>query len=581
MHSGETWSVAHQPTLKRATKYEAIFSLGRAEFRRVDGSIETHVEISVSPEEDVELRRVSITNRSRETRTIDVTSYAEVVLAAAAADASHPAFSNLFVQTELLEAQQAILCTRRPRSGTETPPWLLHVMTVHGPTVGPASFETSRDAFIGRGRTAADPVALSQAHLTGTAGAVLDPVVAVRNRIVIKPHQRVQLHIVTGMCETREAALATVEKYVDRHAAARVLELAWTHNQVLLRRLDTTETDVQIYERLASNVLFSSRMLRASEGVVARNRRGQSGLWGYGISGDLPIVLVRISDIGEVLLVRHMLMVHGYWREKGLLVDLVIWNEDPSGYRQELQDRIAALVSLLTDVNLIDKPGGVFLRRGEQMSEEDKVLIQTVARVIVTDTAGPLVDQVEKIGAAEKGTNLFPARDRRATMSSSSSSSSSTSSLSLSWSSTSTAASSPLEPSPLPSDASTAAGAPGATLAAFNGLGGFTQDGREYVITTDAMMKTPAPWVNVIANPWLKAAPMFHRSGLGNSTRTFVDGGSRFQRSNSGASSRRNERFGGVARSCGARGCFLVANFPSTRPPSWWSFPRGGWWRAS
>ena len=131
------WSVAHQPTLRAATGYEAVFSQGRAEFRRRDEEIGCHVEISVSPEDDIELRRITISNHGRTKRTIELTSFAEVVLATPASDASHRTFSNLFVQTELDRDRHAILCTRRPRSGGEKPPWMLHLMVAHGATLGP------------------------------------------------------------------------------------------------------------------------------------------------------------------------------------------------------------------------------------------------------------------------------------------------------------------------------------------------------------------------------------------------------------------------------------------------------------
>jgi len=305
------WSIAHQPTLVRSTRYEAIFSQGRAEFRRLDHDIDTHVEISISPEDDIELRRITVSNRGRTPRAIELTSFAEVVIAHAAADAAHPAFSNLFVQTELVPAHQAILCTRRPRSGDERPPWMIHVMAVHGAVDGEPSYETSRAAFIGRGRSVRDPIAMHQATLTGSAGAVLDPIVAIRNRVVLAPDETARIHVVTGMAETRDAALGLIEKYRDRHAADRVFELSWTHSQVVQRRLEATSAETHLYERLASNVLYANPTLRAPSSLLARNRGGQSGLWAYGISGDLPIVLVRIADVAHINLVRQLVKYPG------------------------------------------------------------------------------------------------------------------------------------------------------------------------------------------------------------------------------------------------------------------------------
>ena len=463
--SGAFWSVAHQPTLARASRYEAIFSQGRAEFRRFDREIETHVEIAVSPEDDIELRRITLTNASRTERTLELTSFAEIVLTQAAADAAHPAFSNLFVQTEVLAAQQAILCTRRPRSGSERPPWMVHLMTVHGATVGETSYETARTQFIGRGRSASDPIAMYREALTNTDGSVLDPIVAIRNRVVLAPDAMIRIHFVTGVAETREGALALIEKYRDRNIADRVFELAWTHGQVVQRRLDATNADIQLYERLASHILYATSARRAPKSLLARNRGAQSALWAYGISGDVPIVLVRISDLVNIELVRHLVKAHAYWRLKGLTADLVIWNEDPSGYRQVLQDTIMAIIASasVAEASVLDKPGGIFVRRTEQFSEDDKILMQTVARVILDASDGSLVEQMER----------KPRIDA------------------------------PQPEAVVPRRAPVAVAAiERPDLVAFNGRGGFTSDGREYVITTAADARTPAPWSNVLANPY-------------------------------------------------------------------------------
>ncbi|MDX2024039.1 MAG: glucoamylase family protein [Deltaproteobacteria bacterium] len=469
LQTGTFWSAAHHPTRKAPSGYEVIFSEGRAEYRRRDGDIETFMEISVSPEDDLELRRISITNRGATPRRVELTSYAEVVLAMAAADVAHPAFSNLFVQTELLTDRQAILCTRRPRSGGERPPWMMHSMTVHGTASGGTSFETSRTNFIGRGRTVADPVALHEPTLGNSEGSVLDPIVSIRNTLVVQPDETSHVHIVTGMAETREGALALVEKYQDRHLADRVFELSWTQSQVVLRRLDVTEADTQLFGRLASNILYANAAMRAPASVIMRNRSGQSGLWGYGISGDLPIVLLRVADLSALPLVKQLVQAHVYWRLKGLATDLVIWNDDQSGYRQELHDGIINTIGSSADANLLDKRGGIFVRRTDQMSDDDKLVMQTVARVIVADTGGTLANQMDRRARGDvRVPPLAATRKRRAE----------------------------------PSEAASPATPSTPQLYAWNGLGGFSPDGREYVITTGPGLATPAPWVNVIANPW-------------------------------------------------------------------------------
>ena len=399
-------------------------------------------------------------------REIDVTSYAEVVLAPPAADALHPAFSNLFVQTEIIRQRQAILCTRRPRSHDEQAPWMFHLMAVHGAEIGEVSYETDRMQFIGRGRTVADPQAMSgPAALSGSEGSVLDPIVAIRYRITLDPEESVTINIVSGIGETREACLGLVEKYQDRRLADRVFDLAWTHSQVVLRQINASEADAQLYCRLASSIIYANASLRADPSVLIKNRRGQSGLWGYAISGDLPIVLLQIEDPANIDLVRQLIQAHAYWRLKGLAVDLVIWNEDHAGYRQLLHDQIMGLIAAGIEASEIDRPGGIFVRPADQISEEDRILFQTVARAIITDSRGALEDQINRRGQVEVTVPpLTPTRTHRA------------------------------EP---PADGRLSRG----DLTFFNGLGGFTPDGREYVITTADGQVTPAPWVNVLANP--------------------------------------------------------------------------------
>ncbi len=469
---GEVWSTAHQPTLKRAESYQAIFSEGRAEFRRRDavadggGDFETHTEIVVSPEDDIELRRVRITNRSRQRREIEVTSYAEVVMAPPDADAMHPAFSNLFVQTEIVRERRAIVCTRRPRAIGEQAPWMFALMAVRGADIGEASYGTDRLKFIGRGRSAAAPLAMcAPGTLSGGEGPVLDPIVAIRHSLALDPEQSATIDMVSGIAESRDAALGLVDKYQDRHLADRVFDLTWTHGQVVLRQLNASEADAQLYARLASSVIYANAGLRAEAAVLVKNRRGQSGLWGYAISGDLPIVLLQIGDAANIDLVRQLVQAHAYWRMKGLAVDLVIWNEDHAGYRQRLQDQIVGLIASGIEASVIDRPGGIFVRSAEQISGEDRVLFQSVARVVIADGRGTLAEQLDHRALAEpRPARLKPSRPHRP-------------------------------------DAHPPPAAPRRDLILGNGLGGFTRDGREYVIELAPGQATPAPWANVLANP--------------------------------------------------------------------------------
>ncbi|MFA5320783.1 MAG: glucoamylase family protein, partial [Candidatus Omnitrophota bacterium] len=464
VESGQFWSSAYQPTQKMPKNYEALFSQAWAEFKRRDHQIETHTEIAVSPEDDIELRRVTITNRSRDKRVIEVTSYAEVVLNDPASDLDHRTFSNLFVQTEIIRSHQAILCRRRPRSDKEVFPWMLHLMAVHGNAVLGASYETDRGKFIGRGRTLADPAAMEwPGYLSDSEGSVLDPIVSIRSRIELAPDESAVIDYVTGICESRAAAQALMEKYRDRNLADRVFNLAWTHGQVALQQINATEAAAQLYGRLASAILYANSAWRASASILRRNNRGQPDLWGYSISGDLPIVLVRIENQENIDLVVQMVQAHAYWLMKGLAVDLLIWNEDSSIYRDSLGERISGLI-IANAKEQSSRNGGIFLRRADQMSDEDRILMQTVARVIISDRGGTLTEQLADL--AQPKVHFLPFIPTRKD-----------------------------DPEEEPQHS-----AERSDLVYFNGLGGFTGDGREYVIMTSRSKATPAPWVNVLAN---------------------------------------------------------------------------------
>ncbi|WP_417473195.1 GH36-type glycosyl hydrolase domain-containing protein [Luteimonas mephitis] len=485
--SGGFWSASYQPTAVEVPGYEAIFSDAKAEFRGRQHGFETHLEIAISPEDDIELRRLHITNQSRSARSIEITTYAEVVLASAISDELHPAFSNLFVQTELVPERQAILCTRRARAQGEVPPWMFHLVAVHDADVDAISYETDRSRFIGRGRDARAPRALVEpGALSGSQGSVLDPIVAIRSRITLAPYQAATIDMVSGVGAAREDCTALVDKYRDRRLADRVFDLAWTHSQVVRRQINASQADAQLYERLAGLVLYANPALRAEQALLLQNRRGQSGLWGQAISGDHPIVLVQIADAEHIELVRQMVQAYAYWRLKGLTTDLVIWNDEQGGYRQQLQDQIMGLISAGVEANVIDRPGGIFVRPAHQLPQEDRILLQSVARVIVSDAHGTLAEQVGRRPPPEAAVPLLqpqptqyelmalPTHDGNA-----GAGRNGDAVVTDPW---------PFDPVAMP-------------LREGNGIGAFSADGREYVIDLQPGQATPAPWSNVLANP--------------------------------------------------------------------------------
>jgi cyclic beta-1,2-glucan synthetase len=465
--SGETWSAGHQPRGVTAESYEVTFSEDRAEILRRDRAVSTTLQVIVSPEDDAEVRRVSLTNLGVSSRDIELTSYAEIVLAPPMADAAHPAFSNLSVQTECIPELAALLATRRRRARGESPVWLAHVMGVEGEVLGPLQWETDRARFLGRGRgirTAA--AALDGQPLSNTTGSVLDPIVSLRRRVRLRPGGTVRVTFSTLVASSRAEAVDLAEKYRDVATFDRAATLAWTQAQVQLHHLNIGPDEAYLFQSLAGRILYSDRALRAPAGVLTRNRSGPDGLWAHGISGDLPIVLVQIDEPEDISIVRQLLRAHEYWRLKRLAVDLVIVNERAPSYMQDLHGLLETVVRTSQSGSRHEgheAHGNVYNLRTDRLTQAQRDVVQTAARVVLSSRRGTLAEQLARAQRPE------PAPTSPA------------------W----------RPPGKSPPEAPVDQLA----LEFFNGLGGFDRGGREYVTILRHGGSTPAPWINVIANP--------------------------------------------------------------------------------
>jgi cyclic beta-1,2-glucan synthetase len=465
--SGACWSAGYQPLGGTPDSYAVSFTEDRAEIIRRDGAMMSRLEVIVSPEDDAEIRRVSLTNQGSQSRVIELTSYAEVVLTSAAADAAHPAFSNLFVRTEWVADRETLLATRRHRTPDEAELWMAHVVIVDGETVGPPQWETGRAQFLGRGHGIQDPVSVIDGRpLSNTTGPVLDPIVSLRRRVRLCPGHSATVSFTTLVAPTREAAMDLADKYRRVAAFERTATLARTHALAQLDRLALGVDEAQLFQSLAGAILYSDRTLRTTPEILARQTGGQATLWVHGISGDRPIVLVEIAESEGVELVRQLLRAQAYWRTKCLAVDLVILNDQASPEARGLQGVLETMVRPSQsaahgegDTSL----GGVFILTADQVTAQQRDVLASAARAVLAGRRGSLAEQV---ALAASSVVLTESRPRR-----------------------SPATTAPHDPPHSPP-----------ALEFFNGLGGFTPDGREYVTILDKGRRTPAPWINVIAN---------------------------------------------------------------------------------
>ena len=467
VRSGSVWSAAFHPVDKEPEQYLVTFLPDKAVVRRRDDGIDTQLEITVAFEDDVEVRRLSVTNHSDRAREIEVTSYVELALARPADDLAHPAVGKLFLETAYLPESSALLCGKRASLPGDAGPFAVHVLAIEGSMQGPVEWETDRAAFLGRGHAPDRPIALDGRPLSGATGAVLDPIASLRQRVRLAPGGHVRLAFSTGMAPNREAAVALAARYHDPAAAARTFALAFTHARIELRHLALTAEDAQQFLGLASRVFYTDDSLRAAPEILARNTLGQPELWRYGISGDLPILLVRVLDEDAVPLVRRVLKAQEFWRLKGLSADVVILNDHPLGYRDEVHKQLEALVDSGSWAAWKGRSGGVFLLRGDGLGEPARVFLEAAARAILSGDRGDLADQLDISGPEPAWPPAFVPR-RRA------------------------------EPTTEVAEAAVPE-LPALTLA--NGLGGFADGGREYVVALDGDRETPMPWANVLANP--------------------------------------------------------------------------------
>lgn len=460
------WSTTPHPVAGKIDGYAVDFTLDRAIFRRIDDKIHTETEVIVSPEDDVEVRRITLVNRSSRTRRLHLTSYVELSMAAHNADRQHPAFNKLFIQTEAVPEHQALLAYRRLRSENDPPFYVGHGLILE-PADGDGlqeqgwRFETDRARFIGRGRTLAQPMGAIQ-ELGNTQGFVLDPILSSRRVVTLEPGQRARVSLVLAAGANREQVVMLIAKYSDPHAAQRAMDFAWHSAQRQLQMLRVKSDEARRFQQLASHLLYPNQLLRAPAERLAENRKGQAGLWPYAISGDLPLILITIAEVREIGLVRQVLQARSYWDMHGFATDLVILNEEATSYEQPLRERLEQLIQTHALSAAVGQAGGIFLKNAAHIPEDDLKLLKAAAGVVLVAARGTLPQQLGlPVDAPEKLNRLVRKSSVR-------------------------------EPSaPLPF----------MELNYFNSLGGFTPDGREYAIYLGPDTSTPAPWVNVIAGP--------------------------------------------------------------------------------
>lgn len=479
-HSGQVWSATYEPTGQKPDSYEVIYAIDKAEYRRRDGDLEIHMEVAVSPDNQVEVRQVKITNHGWQQRDLEITSYAEVTLIPPAADQAHPAFQKLFVETEYIPEETALIAKRRPRDSHNKPVWGVHVLACSEAIHEQVQYESSREKFIGRGRSTRHPAAMdSGVTLSGTTGLVLDPIFSLRCTVSLARHSSTWLAFSTGTAQSPEEAMQLADQFHEPRSVQRAFEMAWVFNQVQLHHLHITAAQAQRFQQVAALLLYPQRHARGPEKSILANRQGQNGLWRMGISGDRRMMLVKVTETEHVEFVRELLLAHEYWRHHGLVVDLIILNTHPGSYLDDLQEQLQRMVQETPRI-VNDTKNSIFLLRAAQMPREDQLLLEAVSHVVLDAKRGWTINSSPIAKAPDQQIltkALRPASDGVGR-----------DGFSPNWQYNPT------------SDAPPSTQKHEEQLEYWNGVGGFFEGGREYHIQLQPATRTPMPWSNVIAN---------------------------------------------------------------------------------
>ena len=467
LENGQTWSATHQPVAAPAENPQTRFYPHKITFERKDGDIGLRMTVSITPDDDVEIRRVTITNHGERTRQLTLTSYGEVILSLQSADRRHPAFNRMFVESEYMEEDNILLFRRRPRLENEKAIYLAHLAVSNFPRFHISGYESDRARFIGRGHTTRAPQALElhSAGLSGTTGATLDPIFAIQASLTLLPYESAEMAFITLAAGSRYNVINLAQEYSQWSRLRNTDEEATRETEQEMLRLDLVSSQLEQIEKLLSILLYPSPVLRADPAILAANTQGQPGLWPFAISGDYPILLVRLKSENGLELLNELVKAHTYWRRRGLKIDLVILNRQETSYEQDFNGRIFRLLGRNNSESWLNKRGGIFILQEDQMNASNRTLIVTAARVMLEEDRGSLETQLSHLDNQPVRLPHFVA----------------------------------VQP-PMPIIESANDIARPDNLLFDNGLGGFSPDGREYQVYLSHDKWTPTPWVNVIAN---------------------------------------------------------------------------------
>lgn len=479
METGQHWSATYAPLNVLPDAYKVSFTSDKACFERSDGMIDTKTEVIVATGDNVEIRRITVKNNSDKAVTLALTSYFEVVLAAQNTDVAHPAFSNLFIETDYLADKHCLRALRRPRSDQEDQKWLANALVSKDKPIGNVQVETDRNQWMGRGHDLKSASALcDDKPLSNTTGPVLDPCMSHQIHFKLEAGKTNEISFVSAISENEEVLMSLIDKYNTLETIEAAFQLAKIRSQMETRYLNLEANEIDLYQDMLSDLLFNGLTREKYQDILLKNTRGQSDLWKYGISGDHAQVLVLLHSTTSTQILNEVLKAHAYWRLMDLRVDLNIVSDESYSYANPLYQIITDIVQSAQNIQNGKLVNDIFILDKNKIEADDLPLLYASSRVILVGDGRSLQEQVTSIERNSRvQTKTMFVKDEN-----------------------------DIQTIKRPE------------LQLYNGLGGFSSEGNAYVMHLSKGQHTPAPWINVIANPKFG----FLVSEAGSST-TFAD----------------------------------------------------------
>ena len=454
------WTNGYNQGIDKPDKYSVSFAPDITKFVRIDGNIETKTKITVSPNDSVEIRRLEIKNLGNTDETLEISSFLEPVLSNKEQDYAHPAFNNLFMSYEYIEDSNTILAKRKKRSENQKEMFMAVNLYSEDNAIGDLEYEISKERFNGRNNYGIPKLVENSRPLSKKIELSTDSVIAMRKTINVKAKECVKLDLIICVSEDRDYVLETIKKYLNMESNKRTFELSRGRIEAENRYLELTGKDISLYQRLLTYILGNN----ASFSEYSEKQYPINELWKYGISGDYPIVFVKIKNVNDIDVIKELVKAYEYFKTKNLEIDLVILNEEREKYDSYVKDAILDSILNRNIAYMLNTKGGIYVLNN--IDEKDKELISVYSKLVLDAKNGnlnlqlnDLDDEIIKINYNAENELIEHVEEEQK------------------------------ENKLINLD-----------LKYYNDYGGFSQDGKEYCIRVNKDENVPMPWSHIMAN---------------------------------------------------------------------------------